>query len=75
MKDASKKVLQSSRPQVDAYTAIDFCLQQLFKDKTKKLADKVAGCCTYEELIGALLQGRDLAGRYATVEYWETNDE
>ncbi len=74
MKDISREVIESSRPSVDAYHAIDFCLEQLFGDKHRQMGDKVAGVCTYEELIGALLQARDLAGRYGTVDDWEHGD-
>jgi len=59
MKDYSREELELSRPQVSPLEAVEFCLQQLYADKTKTIDDRVAGCCTYEELIGALLHARD----------------
>jgi len=52
-------VLESSRPQIVAYEAVDFCLRQLYADRRHKLDDEVAHRLTYEELIGALLAARD----------------
>jgi hypothetical protein len=44
-----------------AINTITFCLEQLYKDNTHWLNDWVAKDLTYEEVIGALLQGRDAA--------------
>lgn len=59
VKDYSKEVLESSRPQIVAYEAVDFCIRQLYADRRHKLDDEVARRLTYEELIGALLAARD----------------
>lgn len=55
----SEKYWRSCRPSLDAKEAVEFCLQQLFKDRTKGGDERVAGVCTYEELIGALLLAED----------------
>jgi hypothetical protein len=41
--------------------ALSFCLDRLFADETHHLGDEVVQGLSFEELIGALLQGRDLA--------------
>jgi hypothetical protein len=59
MKDITRKTLEAYRPSEDALRCLNFCLGQLFADRRKSRDDIVAGCCTYEELIGALLLARD----------------
>jgi hypothetical protein len=73
MKDYTRKELEASRPDVDGQECINFCLEALFKDKTKRMNDAVCTfkdrkrkgqgwittTLTYEELIGALLLARD----------------
>lgn len=59
MRDYSQEELESSRPNEDALHCVEFCLEQLFKDRTKRTEQVVAGVCTYEELIGALLAAKD----------------
>lgn len=61
MKDANRAELEAHRPAIPAAQAIQFCLDQLYRDRTKTLEEYVAGSCTYEELIGALLLARDLS--------------
>lgn len=39
--------------------AVNFCLQQILNDKTKKSTDNAVTRCTYEEIIGALLLAKD----------------
>jgi len=55
MKDFSEETWRENKPSVDAKKAIGFCLKQLFLDELHEAEDRVAGCCNYEELIGALL--------------------
>ena len=61
MKDCSKESLERDRPSLSALAAVNFCLDSLYNDKSKAIADEVADRCTYEELIGALLLARDMA--------------
>ena len=61
MKDCSQESLESGRPQAMPLETIRFCLNQLFADKSKSIYGNVCAGLTYEELIGALLQARDLA--------------
>ena len=60
MKGHSKKFLESSRPALPGEQTVKYCLKRLFQDKNKKLEDLVCDQLTYEELIGALLQARDI---------------
>ncbi len=59
MKDFSQETLETGRPRIDAIDGINFCLQNLYADTKKNCDDIVAGCMSYEELIGALLVARD----------------
>lgn len=59
MKDASKITLQASRPSITALDGVNFCLGQLYKDKTKNITDEIVHHLTFEELIGTLLIVRD----------------
>lgn len=49
-----------SRPNLPVAETVDFCIKQLFKDDLYSLGDVVVNGLTYEELLGALLQARDL---------------
>jgi hypothetical protein len=59
MRDCSQEALEASRPEKSAAESVDFCLQQLYQDRTHTIDQIVAGVMTYEELIGALLLARD----------------
>jgi|GEM_PF-3349050 len=59
MKNTTKDRLEKSRPTIDAHKAIKYCLDQLYFDKTRSYDEHVLGDLTFEELIGALLMGRD----------------
>ena len=59
MKNVSKEVLLSSRPNLSAKEAVDYCLERLFCELNKTTADYLADKLTYEELIGALLLSSD----------------
>jgi hypothetical protein len=59
MNDYSKDQLEASRPAKSASACIDHCLSCLYADKNHCTTDLVAQELTYEEVIGALLLGRD----------------
>lgn len=61
MKDYTKEQLENNgRPDLTAKELVDFCLDQLYKDKKHSLSDEVVkDYLTYEELIGTLLVARD----------------
>lgn len=59
MKDYRREELEEGRPNQESLHCVNFVLDQLFKDREHVISDRVAGCCTYEELIGALLLARD----------------
>jgi hypothetical protein len=59
MRDISQETLEASRPDKSAAECVDFCLRQLFQDRTHTIDQTVAGVLTYEELIGALLLAQD----------------
>ncbi len=59
MKDETKEELEKHRPVVDAIIAINFCLNELYRDQNKRVNDTFAGTGTYKDLIGALLKARD----------------
>ena len=59
MKDETREELEKYRPVVDAIIAINFCLNELYRDQNKSVNDIFAGTCTYKDLIGALLKARD----------------
>lgn len=61
MKDYTREELEEGRPGYSAYQTIGRCLDCLFTDKTHTINDEVVKGLTFEELIGALLQARDLA--------------
>lgn len=70
MRNCSKRELTASRPEMSAFSAVDFCLNQLYRDRSKRLNDLVAKNLSYEELIGALLLARDLAKKAIREERW-----
>ncbi len=39
---------------------VRFCINKLIQDKTKRLNEEVVNDLIYEELLGALLQAKDL---------------
>ena len=56
----SKEDLESSRPNIDVLSGINFCLNAFYEDKTHYVSeDCIAGRLSYEELIGVLLLARD----------------
>lgn len=48
------------RPAQSVAHTVRYCLRMLIQDKVKRLDDEVVENLTYEELLGALLQARDL---------------
>ena len=59
MRDFNREEMKASRPTVDARTAIEHCLEQLFADQDHYTDNEVVEALTFEELIGALLLGLD----------------
>ena len=59
MKDFTQDELESSRPNGDPLSNIQYCLTQLYADKKHSIENKVSPALTYEELIGALLSAVD----------------
>jgi hypothetical protein len=67
MRGRTKRELESARPTIDTLEAVDFCLQQLFRDRRHCIDEEVVAGLTFEELIGALLLSRDTANNSLTV--------
>lgn len=61
MKDCTEAELEDARPDKEAEECINHCLRRLYKDRKLEITDEVTTKLTYEELIGALLLGRDAA--------------
>jgi len=61
VKGRTQAELEADRPPIDCGEAVDFCLDQLYRDGDHVLDDEVCANLTYEELIGALLLARDVA--------------
>jgi hypothetical protein len=59
MKDFTKEILESSRPNESVETCLEHCLTSLYEDNTHYTDDSISPSLTYEELIGALLLARD----------------
>jgi len=73
MKDHSRQELESSRPERSAQECVDYCLEQLYRDRSKTIADTCAGEMTFEELIGALLAAKDELARLTALDEWSTH--
>ncbi|MEI7832426.1 MAG: hypothetical protein WCJ56_04425 [bacterium] len=54
------KAFENLRPETDVESNIDFCLNLLYKDNKHSTSDDVVAGLTFEELLGTLLQARDL---------------
>lgn len=60
MKDYTQEILEESRPEgITALGAIEFCLQQFYRDASHEREDEIVARLTFEEVIGALLLARD----------------
>ena len=59
MKDYSEARWRESRPTHTAEECLQFCLDQLFKDRRHTRTQEVVHHLTFEELIGALLHAED----------------
>lgn len=57
-KEKLEKALVESVESEDVVGGIDFCLKQLYQDKTKYLKDEIVHGLTFEELIGVLFDSR-----------------
>ena len=60
MKDFRKTDLEATRPDTSVDATIAYCLRQLYADKQHTVTQEVVHGLTFEELIGTLLQARDL---------------
>lgn len=60
MKDQTRDELERYRPHVAPVSAVNFCLAQLYNDRSRCCGDEIVQNLTYEELIGALLLARDV---------------
>ncbi len=60
MKDATQKNLETCRPNDPPLQGVEYCLGKLFADKQHRCLDEICTDLTYEEVIGALLQARDI---------------
>ena len=56
MKGYTGQELLETMAKEDAVKALDYCIDQLIKEKHKTLQEEVCVQLTYEELIGALLK-------------------
>jgi hypothetical protein len=59
MKDFDRNELEASRPSIDVIEGIEYCLNNLYQDNTKKCSDFVVNGLMFEELIGVLLLAKD----------------
>jgi len=57
-KERLEKAFKESGISDDVVGEIDFCLKQIYKDKTKCLEDEIVHGLTFEELLGALVDSR-----------------
>lgn len=60
MKDCTQKELESSRPDISAQDALEFCLERLYLDKRHYITQEIVDGLDFEELIGTLLLARDV---------------
>jgi hypothetical protein len=60
MKDATQIALEATRPETSVSDTIAYCLNRLYADTQHTLTQEVVQGLTFEELIGTLLQARDL---------------
>ena len=60
MKDFSERQLRAGCPNMEPRDTIAFCLECRFNDTKHKITDCVTDRFTYEELIGALLQAKEI---------------
>jgi hypothetical protein len=59
MIDYSREEILNSSPNVDVKEAIEFCLEQLIKDQTKRVTDEIVPRLTIEEVLGALVLAKN----------------
>lgn len=59
MRGMTEGELCSSRPNLEASEAIEFCLSALYRDQTHLIEESINEYLTFEELIGALLLAKD----------------
>ncbi len=59
MRGFTEEELQDRRPRVGRRSAVEYCITRLYEDDQYHMTDEVVEGLTYEELLGALLCGRD----------------
>lgn len=72
MKDFTHQELEATRPSTDIAQTLAYCLAQLYADRMHTVTQEIVHGLTFEELIGTLLQARDL---YEQVLEMEREDE
>lgn len=60
MKDFTQIDLEATRPDTNVNDTIAYCLNRLYADQTHTVGEEVVPGLSFEELIGTLLQARDL---------------
>jgi hypothetical protein len=68
MKNIHKEYIEIGRPVVSGHQAIRYCLDCLYDDKKQATSDDVVAGLTFEELLGALLLGRDACDKLRGME-------
>lgn len=67
MKDISQELLESSHPNIEPLYGIEFCLSQLYADKTHTIHDEIVKSLTFEELLGVLLIAKNTIQDYEKI--------
>ena len=60
MKDFTQSDLEETRPDSPLEETLAYCLKQLYADRQHVVTEEFIHGLTYEELIGTLLQARDM---------------
>jgi hypothetical protein len=74
MKDFTKSDLEDKRPETKAEHTISYCLNRLYDDTQHTVAQEVVHRLTFEELIGTLLQARDLYEQMQEMKEYDEED-
>jgi len=60
MRNKTVKELKGSRPDTHLVHTVNHCLTRLYRDRKHNVEEEVVRGLTFEELIGCLLQSRDM---------------
>jgi len=63
VRDYTREELEAAPLLGDHLEWLQFCLEQLYADRRHHVTDEVVRGLTFEELLGALLAGRNLAAK------------